>query len=384
MANTLTNLATDILVSHDRVLRELVGFIPSVTINAGAERVAYNDTVRSFFTRPVTPDTSYAPAMTIPEGTDQTIDTKTMTLNNYASVKIPWTGEDVKHVNNGFGFDAIRGDQFSQALRGIFNLIEAGVAVAAKQGSSRAYGTAGTTPFASNFNEIPQLRKILADNGVPFDGQVSLVMDTTAGANLRSLATLNKVNESGDSSMLRQGTMLDLQGFMLKESAGISLHTKGTGSGYALNNASGYPVGSTSIAVDTGSGTILAGDIFTNSQSGRDTNKYVVNTALSGGSLTIGAPGNRVAWVDNDTVAIGNNYTPNMAFHRSAIELAIRPPSQPPGGDAADDTILVTDPLTGVTIEFALYRGYQKVMIEARCFWAVKVWKPEMVATLIG
>jgi hypothetical protein len=58
-------------------------------------------------------------------------------------------------------------------MRSIVNQIEAFAWTLAYKASSRAYGTAGTTPFASNFNEVPQIRKILQDNGCPFDGQVS-------------------------------------------------------------------------------------------------------------------------------------------------------------------------------------------------------------------
>jgi hypothetical protein len=381
MANTLTNLAADLYVRHDRVMRELCGFIPSVTINAGAERAAYNDTVRSFATRAVTVGTSYSPSMTIPEGTDQTVDNLSMTLDSFANVQIPWTGEDVKHLNNGAGFEAVRQDQVSQAIRALMNKIELAIALKAKAGSSRAYGTAGTTPFASDISALPQIRKILADNGAPMDdGQWSLVMDTTAGANLRSIPQLQKVNESGEANMLRQGTLSNLVGFMLKESAQISLHTKGTGSGYLLNDAT-PAIGDTTITADTGTGTVLGGDIVT--FAGTTDQKYVVNTALSGGSFTIGSPGMQDAETDNDAITVGNSYTPNIALHRSAIELAIRPPAQPPA-EAAVDTMLVTDPLTGVTIELALYGGYQKAMLEARCFYAVKVWKPDMVATLLG
>ena len=53
-------------------------FIPSVTVNTGIERVAVGQTVRSHFTRAATVG-NMTPAMTIPEGTDQTVDTKTMT-----------------------------------------------------------------------------------------------------------------------------------------------------------------------------------------------------------------------------------------------------------------------------------------------------------------
>lgn len=378
MANVLSNLAADIYVAADKVGRELVGFIPSVTVNAGSERAALNDVVRSHFTRAATVVTP-TPAMTIPEGTDQTVDTKTLTVDTPLAVQIPWTGEDIKHVRNGSGFETIYGDQIMQAMRAITNNIETALALVAKKAASRAYGTAGTTPFASNFSELPQLRKILADNGCPFDGQLSVVMDTAAGANLRSLAQLQKVNEAGGSSLLRQGTLLDLQGFMLKESAGIALHTKGTGASYQLSAAG--TAGDTTINVDTGSGTLLAGDIVTVAGT---SHKYVANTALSGGVFTIGAPGLITAEADNDAITIGNNYTPNIAFHRSAIELAMRPMAVPDSGDAAVDAMIVQDPFSGLVFEIRAYKGYKKAMFDVSCVVGMKAWKSNHIATLLG
>lgn len=380
MANTLTNLAADIYKAADMVGRELVGFCSSATINGGAERAAKGDTVRAAFTRAQTVNTTFAPAMAIPEGTDQTVDNKTVALNSYASIQIPWTGEEQKHLNNGPGFETVYGDQIKQAFRSIVNKIEQDGWLEAYKNASRGYGTAGTTPFASNFNDLAQLRKILADNGMPFDGQVSVVMDTAAGANLRSLAQLQKANEAGGSELLRQGTLLDLQGFMLKESGQIGTHTKGTGAGYLLNSASAA-IGTTTIPADTGTGTILAGDIVTFAGT---SDKYVVNTALSGGSFAIGTPGLRVAETDNDAITVGNNYVPNVALHRQALELAIRPPAMPQGGDAADDVMVVVDPHSGLSFEVAAYKGYMKRMIEVRCLYQWKAWKPDAIALLLG
>ena len=122
MANVLTDLAADIYKAADKVGREAVGLIPSVTINGDATTsAAKGDTIRSHFTRTPTVSTTYAPSMTIPEGTDQTVDNKTMTLDTYANVQIPWTGEDIKHVNNGSGYETIFGDQIAQAMRSIVN-----------------------------------------------------------------------------------------------------------------------------------------------------------------------------------------------------------------------------------------------------------------------
>lgn len=381
MANVLTNLAADIYKAADVVGRELVGFIPASTINAdGSERVAKGDTVRASFTRAATA-VDVSEAMTIPEGTDQTVDSKTLSISNSRAVQIPYTGEDVRHLNNGIGFDTVYGDQIAQAMRTLCNEIEADLAEEAYKNASRAFGTAGTTPFASNFDDVAEVRQILADNGMPMnDGQCSLVLNTLASTNLRQLSQLQSVNQAGGSDLLRQGVLLDLQGMAIRESAQVQSHTKGTGTSYLLNDASSA-VGDTSIAVDGGSGTILAGDIITFAGT---TDKYVVNTALSSGTLAIGSPGLRAAETDNDAITVGNNYTANIAMHRRAMELAIRAPAVPEGGDAADDALTVQDPTSGMVFEVRVYRGYRKTMIEVAAAWGVKAWKPDFIATLIG
>lgn len=381
MPNILTNLAADIYKAADIVGREVVGFIPSVTINAGSEQAAQGDTVRSHATRAVTVNTSAAPSMTLPEGDDQTVDTKTMALSQIASVRIPWTGEDIRHVNNGSGFETIYGDQIRQAFRGIVNTIEAHIATVAYQGASRAFGTAGTTPFGSNFDEVAEMRQILVDNGMPMDGRVSLVVNTSAGTNLRQLAQLQKVNEAGGEELLRRGELLNLQGLMLKESAQVVLHTKGTGASYQTNNASGYAAGASTIALDTGTGTVLAGDIVTFTG---DTNNYVVNSALSGGSITIGDPGLRAALADNIAMTVGNNYRANVALHQAGVELAMRPLAKPPGGDAAVDEMIVQDPFSGLTFRISAYKGYNKAMFDITCLYQAKVWNSDAVAILRG
>lgn len=379
MANVLTDLAADIYVAADIVGRELVGAIPSSLINAtGAERAAKGDTVRSFATRAPTVN-NYAPAMTPPEGDDQTVDNKTMTLSTAKAIEIPWTGEDMKHVDNGNGFETIYGDQIMQAMRSLTNLMEVDLCSAAYKAASRAVGTAGTTPFGSNFDTIAQVRQILVDNGAPPNGDSTLVLNTAAGTKLRNLASLQKVNESGNDQLLRRGTLLDLQGLMLKESAGVQTHTKGTGASYVTNGT--FAVGDTVIDIDTGTGTVLAGDIVTFNG---DTNNYVVTTALAGGSITIAAPGLQAALGDGVAMTVGNSFTGNVAFNRRAMELAVRPPAMPKGGDAAVDSMIVQDPFSGLVYEIRAYKGYGKAMFSVVAVWGVMAWKPDFIAILMG
>jgi len=277
-------------------------------------------------------------------------------------------------------------------MRAITNQIESDLATNIYQNASRGYGTAGDTPFGSNFNEVAQIRKILVDNGMPTDdGMASMVINSTAGVNLRNLANLQSVNTAGNDQLLRQGTLLDLQGMMFKESAQIKTHTAGT-SASATTDATGYAVGSTTITLDSaGTGTIVAGDLITFAG---DTNKYLVTSGdadvSNGGTITIAAPGLRVAIAASATaitvVKDGTtlDYTANLGFHKSAIELGIRPIATPFGGDAAVDMMTVQDPFSGLVYQISAYKGYKKAMFEVSALWGYKVWKPEFTAILVG
>jgi len=382
MANVLTDLAADIYKAADTVGRELVGFIPASTINAdSSERVAKNGVIRAAYTRSATA-ADISESMTIPEGSDQTIDNKTMTISKARSVQIPWTGEDMRHVNNGAGYETIYGDQLSQAMRTLTNEVESDLSTAAYQGASRAIGTAGTTPFASNFDTVATARQIIVDNGgVTNDGRLALVMNSSAGTKMRNLASLNQVNTSGGSDLLRQGVLLDLQGVSMRESAQVKAHTKGTGTSYVVNNAATEAIGQTVITLDGGSGTIIAGDCVTFNG---DANIYVVQTALAGGDVVLNAPGLIAAAANDAALTVGNNFTANVMFHQSALELAMRAPAIPGGEDAAVDAMLVQDPHSGLVFEIRVYKGYRKQMIEVAATWGVKAWKSENIAVLLG
>jgi len=376
MPNVLTDLAADIYKAADTVGRELVGAIPSGTVNGGSEQAAVGQKVKSHFTRESTVN-DITPAMTIPEGDNQTVDNKELTMTKQRGVQIPWTGEEIGFVNGGAGFETIYGDQIAQAMRKIANEAEADFCGEIYKNASRSVGVAGTTPFGSNFNVIAEVRQILVDNGMPMDGQASLILNTAAGTKLRNLAQLQKANEAGNDVLLRQGELLNLQGLMLKESAGVQLHTKGTGVDYLLNGA--VAVGDTSIDIDTGTGTILAGDIVTIGN-----HAYVVGTALAGGTIIINDPGAREAVADGATVTVSATRTANFAFHKSAAEIAFRAPLNPPGGDAAVDQMLVQDPFSGLVFQVSAYKGYHKAMFEVAAVWGFKAWKDQFITDLAG
>jgi hypothetical protein len=381
MANTLTSLIPDAYAALDVVSRELVGFIPSVSRDPRADRVALNQTLRSFATQANTGGFDISPAMSIPTIANQTIQNKSLTITKVRAFPFSWSGEEQYSVNQGPGYLNIKQDQIAQAMRAAVNAVELDIANAAYLGASRATGTAGSTPFNSNLADPANVRKILDDNGTP-ESDRHLVINTTAGAALRTLTQLTKANEAADTTMLRQGALLDVHGFQIRESAQIGVQSAGT-STTMTTDGSAYPVGSQTITLITGTGTVLAGDVVTFAG---DTNKYVVATGTSGaGPITLAAPGLVQALPASvKAMTITAAAARNCAFSRNAILLATRLPAVPENGDMALDRATITDPRSGISFEIAMYPGYRMVTYHVSIAWGVTVLKPEHLAILLG
>lgn len=383
-ANTLTGLIPDLYTGLDVVSRELVGFIPSVYRNVGAERAAVNQ----YVDYPLSQQKAafnIAPAMAIPEPSDSTTGMGQMKITKARGVEFGWTGEEQRGLNTAVGYVSVQAGNFAQALRTLCNEIEVDLAVEAAANASRATGTAGTTPFASDLSATANLRKILDDNGAPLSDR-SLIIDTSAGAKLRTLTQLTKANEAGTTMTLRQGELLDLHGFSLKESAGIQSKTAGTASGATTNNA-GYAVGATVLTLaSAGTGTLTAGESVTFAG---DSNIYQIVSGdadvSNGGTITIAEPGLRVAMsAATKAITVVASHTSNIGFVQSALHLVARPPAIPSEGDAAADRRLIVDPRSGLTFEVAIYLGYRKVRLEVVLAWGVKAVAPRHIAMLLG
>ena len=386
MANTLTSLIPDVYAALDVVSRELTGFIPAVARDSGADRVALNQTLRSPFTAANTAGGDITPAMALPSAADQTIGNKSLTITKSRFFPFSWTGEEMYSVSQGPGVLTIKQDQIAQAIRAAVNEIEIDIGVAAKNGASRFFGaTAGTAPL---FTDWAQAKKILDDNGAPISDRHS-VINTTAGVALRSTSNLYKVNEGGDSSLLRQGVLGNLFNFDIRESAGVQTTTAGAMAS-ATSTSAAFTVGQTVIPLATaGTGVVSAGDIITFAN---DTNKYVVASVsfaganpASGDSITLNAPGLRVAQTAaTRAITVLATSARNIAFSRNAIVLATRLPNLPPEGDMAIDREIVTDPRTGLSFEIAAYPGFRMITYHVSVCWGVTVFKPEHVAGIVG
>ena len=379
MSNTLTQLIPDLYQSLDIVSREMAGFIPSITLDPSAERAALNQPVRIPLT-PASKGEDVKPGQLPPDDGDQDIGNVPLTITKSRMVPFRWEGEQQKGIKSGPGYKGIRQDQITQAMRTLVNEIEVDLGQLFRR-ASRATGEAGKTPFKDTLTDTAQVRKILTDNGAPLS-DLQCVIDTTSGAALRTMAQLTKANEAGTTSLRAQGTLLELHGFTLRESAGVAQPkcektdkltvADEISAGGTLIKLSGVENKPADISK------VVAGSIV---QIGN--HKYVVAGTEPGG-IWIHAPGLQETVKANTKIEVISEFTANFAFSRSAIILATRAPALPEEGDMADDRIMITDPRTGMSFEVSMYKQYRRVRYEVAAAWGCQNIKPEHSAILLG
>ena len=388
MSNTLTNLIPDIHDAIDIVSREQTGMIPSVAMSSKAQVAAKDETIYWPVTASST-TSAVTPSNTIPSLPDEVIGNESIVMDQYYKSGFHFTGEEQKGLGNASIYMSTFSELISQKMRALSNQIESDL-LKLYYASSRAIGTAGTAPFASDLSDINAAKKILDDNGAPGEDR-HIVINTTAGMGLRNLTQLTNVNQSGTDATLRRGALGDLSGFSIRESAQVQIHTKGTATGFDCTAIE--PVGETTIACDgSDSGTVLVGDVVTRGVEGgssADTNKYVIS---SGSTLTGNASGNfilnenglRLATTVADEWTIGASYTANLAFSRNAFQLAIRIPKLPEGGDMATGVYTIADPVSGLIFLVCEYPAYKARYFEVSALWGVAAGKPEHSCIIMG
>jgi hypothetical protein len=380
MTNDITGLIPILYAALQIVARELVGVIPAATRNMTADSAAVNQTIRIPIT-PASEKSDVIPGNEPPfDGTE--FGHRDIVIDKVRRAKpIVWTGNE--EIEVGGQLNQILINQYAQSMRSLVNEIEAAIALETVMGAIEAghiYGTPGTPPFNGSLADLAQIAKILDDAGTAQGGR-QFVANTAAGAALRSLVNLTNVDKAGDADMLRRGIFGELLGFSIRQSAGFKSISPGSGTGYTVNGAA--DVGATEITVDGGTGIINKGAIVT---FGSDpVNKYVVALEVpSGGTIIKIAGGLKAAVADDAAITFGATYLPSVAFTPDAIVLATRLPALPQNGDKALDVTEVTDAVSGLSFQVAMYGGYLQNLVELRIAYGVKAVNPEFSAILIG
>ncbi len=384
--NTITALLPDVYEALDVVSRELTGMIPAVTMNTGTSGATINQNIVVDIEPDAGAGVNITPAMVVPDPTGEVSGSTIIQITKSKAYEFGFNGEAELGLNTGPGYMSVKAQKIAQRIRRLVNDVETDLA-GLQSTFSRAFGTAGTTPFAASgdFTDATFVKKILLDNGAPeFDNH--LVMNTTAGATM--MGKQASANIAGTDSIQRQGILLPLAGMDLRQSAQIATTGTNVITG-AVTVTALEAIGQTTINLTTAAGASVsgvAGDIITFAG---DTNKYVLAAsaaiaAAGAGNVVIAEPGLRTALAGTTAVSGVAVAARNMAFNRSALILVARPPARPVEGDLATDVQIVTDPRSGLTFEISMYKGYRKVRYEIALAWGFKNIKPAHTGLLLG
>lgn len=376
-SNTNLNaVRRDIFLGLKEQSREVTGFIQAVNTSTGAEQASKYDVIKiPYGTAGAMIDTPVG--FNFPDAAGSDVGSLQMTLDYSKTVPIDWDGESEKTIINAGVESTVLGLQFADAFRQITNAIEKSVADEVVKHSTRAYGTAGTTPFAdgSKMADMAQMKGILDKNGAPRTNR-TIVLSSEAETSLLSNQTnMIKVNEAGSDLMIRQGIIMPTYGFNVRSSYGLDTFAASTFTGATTNGDA--TVGATEIAITGATGTLKAGDIIDFG----DGIKYVVED-YTATKITLNK-GLVKAVAKSTAVTVGGDYTPSIALTKGAVALAIRPPKAPNDGDMMERTY-VTDPYSGIVYEIARVKGQRIIQYQVSALWGVKVVNPEHVATLLG
>jgi hypothetical protein len=375
--NTLTALAPTLFSAAQQVSNEPFGTVSAINTQFDDKAVAVGDTVSVPYI-PTRPNQDFTPSNQTPQGRDTTPETIGVTITK--SRKQDWhlTGEQLRSLQNGGDNATELARQWAEnAMRSLRNEAEQDAALAIKIGASRAVGTAGTTPFASDLTALTAARKVLRDNGAPMS-DLQMVVNTDASLNMLNLGIIQQAQQAGSDQERRTGVVQRQFGFQIRESAGIAQHVKGTGASYVTSGATAQGV--RNIALVTGTGTVLAGDIVTFAADAA--NKYVVGTGVAApGTITLGRPGARVAIATANAMTVGNNYTPSLAFERNAVVGTMRPPLMPENPTISQ--MLVSDQF-GMTYLMLEIAQYGQITWEMHLAWGFRVVQGEHVALILG
>ena len=376
MANTLTALEPILFSAAQQVSAEPFGAVDAINMTFDSKGVAVGDDVK-VTVAPIRAASDFVPGVAAAQGADAGASEITVQITKSRKTSMYLTGEQMRSLDNGATSAEWIRQMVAQMMRTLRNEAEVDCVNAIKVGSSRASGTAATNPFASALTPLADVRKILRDNGAPM-ADLQFVGDTTSEANLLKLGVVLDAGIAGSDEERRSGILRRQYGFNMRTSAGIDVHTRGTANASYDTNGT-FAAGVTGVAVDTGSGTILPGDI---ASFAGDTNSYVVGTGIAGaGTLQLNKPGLRASLADGVDLTVGAAYTPNLAFERSAVVGVMRPPVMP--ANPVISQTLISDGM-GMTYLLLDIAQYGQRTWELHLAWGFKAVQPDHIATLLG
>ena len=268
--------------------------------------------------------------------------------------------------------------QASEAVKAIINSIDTSILNQYKKVFG-FHGTPGATPFATDTTDVTQTRKVLQEQLAPQDPRWFLV-DPDAEANALNLRAFQDASWVGTAETVRDGTFDRRFGFGWAVNQNLPEHTAGTADDYTVTGVNA--IGATTLTVTSAGndGTFLEGDVITIAG---DAQTYVITQDETGApapSITI-EPSLRVATTGGEAITVKGDHQVNLAYHRDAFALAMRPLPQSKAGVLSFSQV---DPVSGLALRVEVTQEYKRARYSFDALWGVQCVRPELAARLAG
>lgn len=373
----LDELAPLLYANLDYVLRQPTGALNAITKDNIAARGTQGQVTRYFTSSPQT-TRQFAPGVTPPELGAQTFGNREIKLEQHEVCDILWNSEEEREMaTNGVGMSPMLNAVMQESLKTLVDKQEEYVnrKLALEAGSAQVAHTG--TLFGSDAEDAPIALKHFEEQGVNTSA-LSMIVDPTVALRIRRLPELNQVNTAGTSDLLRQGIIGNLAGFDFRQTT--KTHTEAAGSATGATLSANQSAGDVDVVIAAGgSGEIKAGDVV-------DINgeEYVVLTGAAdisaGATITLRNPGLLADATAGDAVTVVSVAKRHIALDRNSFILSTR--ALAIGPDMATDSMMITDPRTGMSFEVREYMLYGQRKLEVHSIWGGAAIKDEGIRIL--
>lgn len=378
MANSFTAVMPKILAQGLLALREQAIIPRLVNTDFSTEVAKEGDTIDVPIPSAIVA-VAVTPANTAPNPGDTTPTTAQVPLDQWFEAPFQLSDKELKEIMQ---TDVING-QVSEAVKSLGNKVASTVYALYDEVYAQS-GTPGTTPFGTDYSEATAARKLL-NNGLAPMSPRHITIDPDAEEAAINLTTFADSSFAASNGVIVDGQIGRKIGFDWWMDQLVTSHVNGGGSGYLVNDpGAAAAIGDTTIPVDIGTGTLSEGTVFVFSGHAQ---QYVVRIALTAaGTMTFQPPLVAVP-ANNETVTpagtASETYPVNLAFHRDAFALAIRP-LETPGDGLGNQVMVAQDPQTGIPLRLEVSREHKRTRWSFDVLWGVKTVRAALAARIAG
>lgn len=376
MANTLTAVMYEILGRALPVLRESA-WAPQVVSRDFQDKVAEKGDTIDVWTYPDSTPYDVSPSHNPLAPEDTTPSKVQLTLDKWKGDNFHMTDKEMFEIANQANFVP---SVLSSKVKGLANAVNESVLNLYTEFYGFV-GTPGTTPFSNATDRTAakdgsRVAAKMTQQLTP-RGNRYCFLNEDAVAEATALPQFSHAEKRGNNNVIEDATTGSQYGVTWLHEHYNPTHTAGTSS--SAQTAAAGAVGDTSIACDTGTGTMVVGDVIT--FAGHDQTYVVTQAVANVGSGTVNfQPGLKGAVADNEAITVKGDHAVNLAIHRNAIVLASRLLER----DTGNPTAVMNDPITGLTVRLERVRQRKQTMWELDVLWGVKVHRREFGVRLAG